>query len=188
MSILAGCAMPPGPQSGLDGAALSTASHTDKLLAPPGYSSAAALAALPASGTGNDNSLADAQPIDDNGSDISSFHQLGRASWYGRKFHGRRTANGERYDMHALTAAHRTLPLGSYVRVVNEATKKWVVVKINDRGPFSRGRVIDLSYAAAEKLGLAHVGTARVEIDGLSREAAKEARAEMVAENANTGQ
>jgi rare lipoprotein A len=81
----------------------------------------------------------------------------GIASWYGRPFHGRRTASGEVYDMHALTAAHRTLPLRSYVRVRNPANGREVVVRVNDRGPFVRGRVIDLSYAAARRLGIAGI-------------------------------
>ncbi len=82
------------------------------------------------------------------------FTERGIASWYGRKFHGRRTASGEIYDMYAMTAAHPTLPIPSYVRVVNPANKREVVVRINDRGPFHRGRIIDLSYTAAHKLGL----------------------------------
>jgi len=185
VAILAGCAMPPGQQSQADGDALSTKSARNgdahdraSLVAPQSYGTAA-FDVLPntRAGNKNDKSLADAEPIAGNSPDISSFRQAGRASWYGLKFHGRRTASGERYNMHALTAAHRTLPLGSYVRVSIPATSKWVVVKINDRGPFARGRVIDLSYAAAKVLGLQRAGTARVKITGLSRE---EARAEMV--------
>lgn len=88
----------------------------------------------------------------------------GGASWYGRKFHGRRTASGERYDMHALTAAHRTLPFGTRVRVRSLATGKEVVVRINDRGPFRRSRIIDLSQAAVAALGLRHRGVTTVEL------------------------
>lgn len=88
----------------------------------------------------------------------------GRASWYGRSFHGSPTASGEPFDMHALTAAHRTLPLGSYARVSNLANGRSVVVKINDRGPHTRQRTIDLSYAAAEELEMVRAGTARVEV------------------------
>jgi rare lipoprotein A len=88
--------------------------------------------------------------------------ESGLASWYGRKFHGRRTASGEVYDMYAMTAAHRTLPLPSYVRVSNPANGRMVIVRVNDRGPFTKGRVIDLSYTAAQKLGV--FGVARVEI------------------------
>ena len=80
--------------------------------------------------------------------------QEGLASWYGRKFHGRRTANGEVYDMHAMTAAHRTLPLPSFARIHNPANGRSVVVRVNDRGPFIKGRIVDLSYAAAQRLGV----------------------------------
>lgn len=88
--------------------------------------------------------------------------ETGIASWYGRPFHGRRTANGERFDMHAMTAAHKTLPFGSLVLVRNPANERQVVVRINDRGPFRRGRIIDLSQAAARALGIA--GLAPVEL------------------------
>ncbi len=97
----------------------------------------------------------------------SGFRQRGIASWYGRDFHGKKTSNGERYDMYAMTAAHKTLPLGTYVRVVNLENHRQVDVRINDRGPFVRGRIIDLSYAAASKLGLVGPGTAEVEVVAL---------------------
>ena len=80
--------------------------------------------------------------------------EQGLASWYGRKFHGRRTASGELYNMYAMSAAHRTLPLPSYVRVSNPANGRTVIVRVNDRGPFIKGRIIDLSYAAAQRLGM----------------------------------
>jgi rare lipoprotein A len=83
-----------------------------------------------------------------------AFSESGLASWYGRKFHGRPTSSGEPYDMFAMTAAHKTLPIPSYARVRNPANGREIVVRINDRGPFADGRVIDLSYAAAAKLGL----------------------------------
>lgn len=92
----------------------------------------------------------------------------GVASWYGKRFHGRKTASGTRYDMHAMTAAHRTLPLPSYVRVTNPANGKSVVVLVNDRGPYVGNRIIDLSYAAATALGFANKGIAQVELDVLS--------------------
>ncbi len=95
------------------------------------------------------------------------FKQRGLASWYGKKFHGRRTSNGEVYDMYAMTAAHKTLPLGTYVRVRNLANNRTEVVRVNDRGPFVRGRIIDLSYTAASKLGIVGPGTARVEIEAI---------------------
>ncbi len=82
----------------------------------------------------------------------------GMASWYGPGFHGRKTANGERFNTHALTAAHKTLPFGTQVRVTNERTGRSVVVRINDRGPFAHGRVIDLSKAAAQAVGISGVG------------------------------
>ena len=88
--------------------------------------------------------------------------ERGVASWYGRKFHGRRTANGERFDMHDMTAAHRTLPLPSRVRVTNLETGRSVIVRVNDRGPFKDGRIIDLSHAAARKLGISGIGKVEV--------------------------
>ncbi len=96
------------------------------------------------------------------------FQQKGIASWYGRKFHGRRTSSGETYDMFRMTAAHPTLPLPTWVRVTNLDTNKRVVVKVNDRGPFLHGRIIDLSYAAAHKLGIARKGTGRVGIKAIT--------------------
>jgi rare lipoprotein A len=95
------------------------------------------------------------------------YVEEGRASYYGRKFHGRLTSNQEVYDMYAFTAAHKSLPLPSYVRVTNLDNGKSVVVRVNDRGPFHAGRVIDLSYAAAAKLGFVKQGTARVEVRAL---------------------
>ena len=95
------------------------------------------------------------------------FRQAGYASWYGPGFHGRKTANGERYDMHAMTAAHRILPMNTWVRVRNLDNGREVVVRINDRGPFVKNRIIDLSYSAAKKLGIIGPGTARVEITAL---------------------
>ena len=100
--------------------------------------------------------------------DPSSYSEIGLASYYGNKFHGRRTSNLEVYDMYAFSAAHKTLPLPSYARVTNLTNGKSVVVRVNDRGPFHDGRIIDLSYAAAVKLGVDRAGTARVEVKGLS--------------------
>jgi rare lipoprotein A len=85
---------------------------------------------------------------------IKTFKQTGIASYYAKKFNGRRTASGERYSGRKLTAAHRTLPFGTLVRVANAQTGKWLVVRVNDRGPYSRKRIIDLSYEAARQLGL----------------------------------
>jgi len=92
------------------------------------------------------------------------FVERGIASWYGTKFHGRRTSSGENYNMYAMTAAHKTLPLPTYVEVTNLDNGRHIIVKINDRGPFHEGRIIDLSYAAAIKLGTNKAGTGRVEI------------------------
>ncbi|MDQ6968274.1 MAG: septal ring lytic transglycosylase RlpA family protein [Mariprofundaceae bacterium] len=96
-----------------------------------------------------------------------NYDQTGTASWYGKKFHGRKTANGERYDMHAMSAAHKTLPLPTMVRVTNLDNGRSVVVRVNDRGPFVKNRIIDLSYAAARSLGYDQKGTARVRVQTL---------------------
>lgn len=94
--------------------------------------------------------------------------QRGLASWYGRQFHGNRTASGELYDMFAMSAAHPTMPLPSYARVTNLRTGEMVTVRVNDRGPFKDGRIIDLSYAAAMRLGIATVGTGEVEVERIT--------------------
>lgn len=91
--------------------------------------------------------------------------RTGSASWYGPGFHGRRTANGERFNQHALTAAHRSLPLGTQAVVTNLSNGKKVKVRINDRGPFAKGRMIDLSLAAAQRLGMVNSGAAQVRIE-----------------------
>lgn len=104
--------------------------------------------------------------------DATDFREHGDASWYGTKFHGRRTSSGEPYDMYAMTAAHKNLPLPSYVRVTNLRNSKSVVVRVNDRGPFHDGRIIDLSYAAALKLDVVSTGTAPVEIEVLDPQTA----------------
>ena len=95
------------------------------------------------------------------------FRQRGRASWYGRKFHGQPTSTGEPYDMYAMSGAHKTLPLPSYVRVTNLSNGKSVIVRLNDRGPFHSDRIIDLSYAAAYKLGYLGQGSTEVEIEAV---------------------
>jgi rare lipoprotein A len=95
------------------------------------------------------------------------FRQTGIASWYGRKFHGNTTSIGEIYDMYAMTGAHPTLPLPSYVRVTNTANQKSVVVRLNDRGPFHSDRIIDLSYAAAHRLGIVQRGSGQVTVERL---------------------
>jgi rare lipoprotein A len=90
--------------------------------------------------------------------------ERGKASWYGKKFHGRKTSSGERYDMYQMTAAHKTLPLPTYALVTNLENGRSTVVKVNDRGPFVGNRIIDLSYAAAKRLDMVHAGTASVEV------------------------
>lgn len=95
------------------------------------------------------------------------YREEGDASWYGTKFHGQKTANGELYDLYGMTAAHKTLPLPTYVQVTNLENGRKVVLRVNDRGPFYSDRIIDLSYAAARKLGFAEKGTARVRVEGI---------------------
>ena len=96
--------------------------------------------------------------------EITEFTESGNASWYGNKFHGHLTSNGERYNMFAMSAAHKNLPLPSYIQVTNLENNKQVIVRVNDRGPFHKGRIIDLSYAAAHKLDMLKSGTAKVKI------------------------
>lgn len=96
-----------------------------------------------------------------------NFEQQGVASWYGKKFHGRKTSNGEIYDMYAMTAAHKTLPLGTYIRVSNLDNGRSVDLRVNDRGPFVRGRIVDLSYTGAKAIGMVGPGTARVRVVAL---------------------
>jgi rare lipoprotein A len=98
---------------------------------------------------------------------LRPYRERGVASWYGRKFHGQKTSSGEIYDMYAMTAAHPTLPLPSYARVTNAATGRSVVVRVNDRGPFLHGRVVDLSFAAAHRIGIAQKGSGEVEVEAI---------------------
>ncbi|MCW3147305.1 septal ring lytic transglycosylase RlpA family protein [Stutzerimonas stutzeri] len=100
-------------------------------------------------------------------SDGRRYSATGIASWYGTKFHGQPTANGEKYDLYGMSAAHKTLPLPSYVKVTNLDNGKSVTLRVNDRGPFYSDRIIDLSFAAAKKLGYAETGTARVKVEGI---------------------
>lgn len=96
---------------------------------------------------------------------VSKFSQTGIASWYGRQFHGKKTASGDIFDPNALTAAHRSLPMNCYIKVTNKSNGKSVIVKVNDRGPFSSNRVVDLSYAAAKQIGIVNSGTGNVVIE-----------------------
>jgi rare lipoprotein A len=97
-----------------------------------------------------------------------NFEEIGTASWYGRKFHGHLTSNGEIYDMYAMSAAHKNLPLPTYLKVTNTANNKSVIVRVNDRGPFHYKRIIDLSYSAAYKLDMLKTGTAEVKITSIT--------------------
>lgn len=108
------------------------------------------------------------QPIPD----ATGFTQKGTASWYGKKFHGRKTANGEIYNMYSMTAAHKTIPLGTWFRVENLENGKSIEVRVNDRGPFIQGRIIDLSYKAATMIDMTGNGTARVKITAISKKQA----------------
>jgi rare lipoprotein A len=108
-------------------------------------------------------------------SSSKGYHERGIASWYGSKFHGRRTSSGEVYDMHLATAAHKSLPLPTYAQVTNLDNGRKMIVKINDRGPFHEGRIIDLSYAAAIKLGVDKTGTARVDVRAIDVKTSKPA-------------
>jgi len=97
-----------------------------------------------------------------------TYREEGIASWYGSKFHGRKTSSGERYNMHGVSAAHRTLPLGTIVRVTHVKSGRQIVVRINDRGPFVEGRIIDLSYGAARRLGMVNEGVAPVVVEAFA--------------------
>jgi rare lipoprotein A len=108
-------------------------------------------------------------------STVQPFRQRGIASWYGRRFHGQKTSSGEVYDMYGMTAAHPTLPIPSYARVTRVSNGKSVVVRVNDRGPFHANRIIDLSYAAAHRLGYVQAGSAEVEVESIVPGTAQEA-------------
>ncbi|MCI0505334.1 MAG: septal ring lytic transglycosylase RlpA family protein [Gammaproteobacteria bacterium] len=162
MSLLAGCGTFPADQDGAPEKILNWDEIPD-----------AVPRVEPLSETGNPASYAvDGKRyfIDFN---VNDFRQRGAASWYGAKFHGRKTSSGEVYDMYAMTAAHKTLPLPTYVKVRNLHNEKQVIVKINDRGPFVDGRIIDLSYAAAQKLDIVNNGTADVEIETVFADGAR---------------
>ena len=115
------------------------------------------------------------------------YRETGIASWYGTKFHGRSTSSGEPYDMYAMTAAHKSLPIPTYVRVTHRDSNESVVVRVNDRGPFHEGRIIDLSYAAATRLGIDRSGTGAVEVVALEPYQSLNGRAPPPAPVANTG-
>ena len=104
-------------------------------------------------------------PVDPQNISTANAYQVGISSYYGKQFHGRKTANGEIFNMYKLTAAHRVLPLGTVAKVTNLANGRWVVVKVNDRGPFIEGRILDLSFAAALEIEMVQQGTAKVMIE-----------------------
>jgi rare lipoprotein A len=119
--------------------------------------------------------------------DSKNFVERGIASWYGRKFHGRKTSNGEVYDMYTMSAAHKKLPIPTYVKVTNLENGRSVIVRVNDRGPFHENRVIDLSYAAASRIGMLGKGTALVEVRAIDPSAPKPATATRVAHKPPSG-
>lgn len=165
MAALAGCAAPPAgpaPAGAADGPlpVVAPAVPHDASV-PPARS--ADTAVEPAGSAAAERSADGARRAAES-RDSEGVLEKGLASWYGSKFHGRRTASGERFDRHAFTAAHRTLPFGTRVRVRSVVTGKEVVVRINDRGPFKRSRVIDLSQAAFSALGLKGRGVTQVEL------------------------
>lgn len=116
-----------------------------------------------------------ASPLRDAPAKVRRWLQVGQASWYGLKFQGKRTATGERFDMNSLTCAHRSLPLGSWLRVTNLRNRRSVFVRVNDRGPVAEDRIIDLSYAAAHAVGLD--GTGKVKLEAVSANDPEMARA-----------
>ena len=136
--------------------------------APPPAEPAPHAAAAPAAPAAKKAARQSAAKKADKTEKTAKFSQTGKASWYGPGFHGKKTANGEWFDMNTLTAAHRTLPISSRVRVTNLANGKSVVVRINDRGPYHGNRVMDLSKAAAQELGFIRTGTAQVKIEPLA--------------------
>ncbi|MGS5089004.1 septal ring lytic transglycosylase RlpA family protein [Hydrogenophaga sp. A37] len=163
MALLVGCAAPaPAPVNPAPGADRSQVGQ------PAGSPEPIAPSAAASEPSGAPTARGDATPeTGDRPVTASAPDQLiaqGLASWYGRKFHGRRTASGERYDMHDFTAAHKTLPFGTRVRVRSLQTGKEVVVRINDRGPYRHRRIIDLSQAAITALGVRHRGVTSVEL------------------------
>jgi len=150
LMLLAGCTTaPPSPAPSPDRALASPSTRPPLVPLSPEEAGSSAMAPTIEASPADEQLLA--------GEAVHAFEQ-GGASWYGPRFHGRRTASGERYDMHALTAAHKTLPFGTMVRVRSLVNGKEVDVRITDRGPFSRGRVIDLSRAAAEAIGMLGLG------------------------------
>jgi rare lipoprotein A len=167
-AILVGCAAPRPPIPVLAATNLAPAPLAEAAPAMPQAPVQASIQAT-APAASDPGALPDEQPQALMAADVP-WKQQGLASWYGKKFHGRRTASGERFNASAFTAAHRTLPIHSYVRVRRVASGEEVVVRINDRGPFHQARLMDLSFAAAKKLGIVALGSAEVEIELLTEE------------------
>ncbi|MFJ5383341.1 septal ring lytic transglycosylase RlpA family protein, partial [Cupriavidus sp. CER94] len=168
--VLAACATPPGGDT--DNASGTTGALSTKAAKPARPS--ANVAKTDDRGNWNlfgwqDENAPSQSSIDGLRADMGTFEQRGTASWYGKGFHGRKTANGERFDMRAMTAAHPSLPLDSWVLVRNLRNNKVAVVRINDRGPYHGNRILDLSYAAAKRLSFVDHGATQVEIRRLSR-------------------
>ena len=168
--VMAACATPPGGDT--ENASTQGAIPTKSARSKSG-TNAPATAKSDDRGSWNLFGLDEGAPaqssIDGLRADMGTFEQRGTASWYGKGFHGRKTANGERFDMRAMTAAHPTLPLDSWVLVRNLSNNKVAVVRINDRGPYHGNRILDLSYAAAKRLSFVNSGSTKVEIRRLSR-------------------
>ncbi len=173
LALLAACSSTPqsGPSSSTASAPAPTAGARPLHDGPPSYMQDVSLIpdAIPTPHTG----AYKASPYTVLGQryhpmqDGRSYREEGVASWYGTKFHGQHTANGEVYDLYGMTAAHKTLPLPTYVQVTNLQNGRKIIVRVNDRGPFYSDRIIDLSFAAAKKLGYADQGTARVRVEGI---------------------
>jgi len=169
--VLAACATPPGgdaDNASDTSAALSTKSAKSKTRPGAASTKADDRGNWNLFGLQDDNGPSQSS-IDGLRADMGTFEQRGMASWYGKGFHGRKTANGERFDMRAMTAAHPSLPLDSWVLVRNLRNNKVAVVRINDRGPYHGNRILDLSYAAAKRLSFVDHGATQVEIRRLSR-------------------
>ncbi|MHA6846318.1 septal ring lytic transglycosylase RlpA family protein [Ralstonia syzygii] len=164
LMVLAGCAAVPGEPP-------STATHAPAPRLADTRDNPDAWGTLAFRGVPESNSLQMAPADTEPGlrADLGTFEQRGLASWYGRGFHGRRTASGERFDMNAFTVAHPSLPLSSWVLVRNLSNDRVVVAKVTDRGPYHGKRIIDLSYAAAKRLDFVRRGSTQVEIRRLSR-------------------
>jgi rare lipoprotein A len=140
-----------------------TASYNSRIRRHP--FTAAALALLVTVGGIATHATADASMHANHPARSGKWYQIGKASWYGRRFQGHRTASGEAFDLNMLTCAHRTLPIGTLLRVTNLSNRRSIMVRVNDRGPIPNNKIVDLSYAAARTLGFSHVGSARVRLE-----------------------